>query len=162
MTAKASEHPTVVTMPSDLEFVLTRVFDAPRDLVFEAWTKPEHVRNWYGLRSLETHICEIDLRPGGRWRWGQREKDGTEIVFSGVYKEITPSERIVYTEGFEQLPGPELVVTVTFDEKDGQTTLTSTSVCPSAEVRDQILATGMEGGAAETFDRLEEHLSTMG
>lgn len=161
MTAKASQHPTVVTTPSDLEIVLTRVFDAPRDLVFEAYTKPEHVRNWYGLRTMTTHICEIDLRPGGAWRWGQRDDKGEEVVFSGVYKEIVRPERLVYTEGFEQMPGPALDVTLTFEEEDGRTTLTSTSVCPSVEVRDAILSSGMEHGAAEVYDRLEEHLRTM-
>lgn len=161
VNAKAAEHPVVITTPSELEIVVTRVFDAPRSLVFEAWTKPEHVRNWYGLRSMETHICEIDLRPGGTWRWGQRGPDG-EVVFSGVYKEIAPPERLVYTEAFEQMPGPALEVTLTFDEQAGKTTLTSTSRCPSVEVRDAILGSGMEYGTREQFERLDEHLRTMG
>lgn len=162
MTPKAREHPTTITTPSDREFVITRVFDAPRDLVFEAWTKPEHVRHWYGLRSMTTTVCEIDLRTGGAWRWGQSGPDGQDIVFSGVYREIVPPERLVYTEMFELMPGPEIVVTLTFDEADGRTTLTSTSLCPSPDVRDQILATGMEKGVVETYDRLAEHLRTMG
>ncbi|MEV6399003.1 SRPBCC family protein [Streptomyces sp. NPDC051907] len=161
MTAKAREHPTTLTTPSDRELVITRVFDAPRSLVFEAWTKPEHVRRWYGLRSLTTTVCDIDFRPGGAWRWGQ--SDGSqEIVFSGVYQEIVPPERIVYTEIFEQMPGPAVVTTLTFDEEDGRTTLTSTSVWPSREIRDQAMAMGMEEGVVETYERLEEHLRTMG
>jgi uncharacterized protein YndB with AHSA1/START domain len=162
MTAKASEHPTLLTMPSDREIVITRVFDAPRSLVFEAWTKPEHVRNWYGLRSLETIVCDIDLRVGGRWRWGQADPDGQEIVFSGEYLEISPPERLVYTESFEQMPGGDPVVTtLVFDEHEGRTTLTSTSVWPSKEIRDAALASGMEHGVVETYDRLAEHLRTM-
>jgi uncharacterized protein YndB with AHSA1/START domain len=161
MTAKATEHPTVITTPSELEIVITRVFDAPRSLVFEAWTKPEHVRNWYGMRKLDTHICDIDLRPGGTWRWGQKGPDG-EVVFSGVYKEVVVPERIVYTEEFEAMPGPSILVTLTFDEHAGRTTLTSTSLCPSIEVRDAILGSGMEHGVREQYVRLDEHLRTMG
>jgi uncharacterized protein YndB with AHSA1/START domain len=162
MTAKASEHPTTLTTPSDRELVVTRVFDAPRGLVFEAWTKPEHVRKWYGLRSMTTTVCEIDLRPGGAWRWGQAGPDGQEYVFSGVYKEIVPPERLVYTEMFELMPGGEALVTLTFDEQDGRTTLTSNSLWPSAEALAGAIASGMEDGVAEEYDRLAEHLRTMG
>ncbi|MEU4495484.1 SRPBCC family protein [Streptomyces sp. NPDC023998] len=162
MTSKASEHPTTLTTPSDLEIVITRDFDAPRSLVWEAWTKPEHVRRWYGLRSMTTTVIEIDLRPGGAWRWGQAEPNGQEVVFSGVYKEIVPPERLVYTEGFEQMPGSgETVVTLTFEEKDGRTTLTSTSVWPSMEVRDVAMASGMEWGVIETYARLDELLDEL-
>ncbi|MCX4582420.1 SRPBCC family protein [Streptomyces sp. NBC_01481] len=161
MTSKASEHPTTLTTPSDRELVITRVFDAPRSLVFEAWTKPEHVRQWYGLRSLTTSVCEIDFRPGGAWRWGQTGADGNAVVFSGEYKEIVPPERIVYTEIFEQMPGPAVLTTLTFEEKDGRTTLTSTSVWPSAEVLAGAIAMGMEAGVVETYERLDEHLRTM-
>ncbi|MFI1396509.1 SRPBCC family protein [Streptomyces sp. NPDC020681] len=163
MTAKASDNPTTLTTPTDRELVITRVFDAPRSLVFEAWTKPEHVRKWYGLRALTTTVCDIDLRPGGAWRWGQQDAEGQEIVFSGVYKEIVPPERIVYTEMFEQMPDVEPVLTtLTFEEKDGRTTLTSTSLWPTAEALAGATAMGMEAGVVETYDRLQEHLDTMG
>ena len=95
-----------LTTPSDTEILVTRVFNAPAPLVFEAWTKPEHVKNWYGLRSMKTTVCDIDLRVGGAWRWVQETEDGTEVAFSGVYKEIDPPSRLVYTEGFEAMPGP--------------------------------------------------------
>ncbi len=163
MTAKANENPTTLTTPNDRELVITRVFDAPRELVFEAWTKPEHVRKWYGLRSLTTTVCDIDLRPGGAWRWGQRDDNGQDVVFSGVYKEIVPPERIVYTEMFEQMPGVEPVLTtLAFEEKDGRTTLTSTSLWPNAEALAGAMSMGMEQGVVETYDRLEELLRTMG
>lgn len=162
MTAKASDHPTTLTTPSDRELVITRVFDAPRSLVFEAWTRPEHVRRWYGLRSMTTHVCEIDLRPGGRWRWGQRTDDGQEVVFSGEYREIVPPERIVYTEAFEQMPGSgEVLTTLTFDEHDGRTTLTSTSLWPSAEALAGAIESGMEYGVVETYERLAELLAAL-
>ncbi|MFI1938407.1 SRPBCC family protein [Streptomyces purpureus] len=151
---------TKLTTPSERELVITRDFAAPRERVFEAWTKPEQVRQWYGLSSLTTTVCDIDLRVGGAWRWGQKAPDGQEIVFSGMYEEITPPERLVYTELFELMPGPRIHVTLTFEEKgDGVTRLRSTSVWPSAEIRDQALATGMEAGVAEEYDRLATFLA---
>jgi uncharacterized protein YndB with AHSA1/START domain len=162
MNNQASEHPTTLTTPSDRELVITRDFDAPRGLVFEAWTKPEHVRQWYGLRRMTTTICDIDLRVGGRWRWGQTDGDGQQIVFSGEYREIVPPERIVYTETFEMFPDAATLVTLTFDEHAGRTTLTSRSLWPSAEALRGALATGMQTGVVETYDRLARLLGTMG
>jgi uncharacterized protein YndB with AHSA1/START domain len=150
-----------ISTPSDTEIVITRVFDAPAAILFDTWTKPEHVRNWYGLRSMKTTVVDIDLRVGGAWRWVQEADDGTEVAFSGVYNEIDPPGRLVYTEGFEAMPGPPLVVTLTFDEHDGKTTLTSHSPCPSVEVRDAILQSGMEYGVNETYERLDELLATL-
>jgi uncharacterized protein YndB with AHSA1/START domain len=158
----ANDHrQATITMPSDTEIVITREFAAPAALLFETWTKPEHVRNWYGLRSMKTTVCDIDLRVGGAWRWVQEADDGTEVAFSGVYTEIDPPGRLVYTEGFEAMPGPELVVTLTFDEHDGKTTLVSHSQCPSKEVRDGILESGMEYGVNETYERLDEVLAAL-
>ena len=144
-----------VTLPSDLEIDLSRVFDAPRRLVFEAFTKPEHVKRWWGcMDGYFLPVCEIDLRPGGAWRFVMRGPDGKEYRFHGVYLEITAPERIVHTEIFDEYP--ESLVTVTFVERDGKTTLTSKSSYPSKEVRDFVLKTGMEKGAAMSWDLLED------
>lgn len=153
-----------VTTPSDLEIVMTRAFDGPRDLVFEVWTKPEHVRHWWGLRSSSMIHCEADVRPGGSWRYVTREENGDEVPFRGVYREVTPPERLVYTEIYDVEPfntGDPAVNTVTFTEEDGRTIMTCTTLCPSKEVRDYILGSGMEIGAAETYDRLAEHIKTL-
>lgn len=153
-----------VTTPSDLEIVMTRAFDAPRDLVFEVWTKPEHVRHWWGLRSSSMIHCEAEVRPGGSWRYVTREENGDEVPFRGVYREVTPPERLVYTEIYDVEPfntGDPAVNTVTFTEEDGRTIMTCTTLCPSKEVRDYMLGTGMEVGAAESYDRLAEHLKTV-
>jgi uncharacterized protein YndB with AHSA1/START domain len=148
-------------MPSDRELVITRVFNAPRRLVFEALTKPEHVKRWYGPRRMTIMVCEIDLRPSGRWRYVVRDPEGNEHAFSGEYREIVPPERIVSTEGYEAMPGHDYVVTVTLAEKDGKTTLRSHLLYQSVEDRDGHLQSGMEPGMNETFDRLSEHLQTM-
>ncbi|MGW4744158.1 SRPBCC domain-containing protein [Streptomyces sp. NPDC004290] len=154
---------TLLTTPADRELVITRTFGAPPARVWEAWTRPEHVRAWYGVAALTTTVVDIDLRAGGAWRWGQRAPDGQEIVFSGTYVEVVPVERLDYTELFEQMPGAERVrVTLTFDATpDGGTALTSTSLWPSNESRDQALAAGMEAGVREQYDRLAEHLAGM-
>lgn len=153
-----------VTIPSDREIVFTRALDAPRDLVFEAWTNPEHVRHWWGLRDSTMILCEADVRPGGSWRYVTTAKDGAEVPFTGVYQEVTPPERLVYTEVYDVEPfnsGDPAVNTVTFTEEEGGTLMTITTVYPSKEVRDFVLGTGMESGAAESFDRLAEHLKTL-
>jgi uncharacterized protein YndB with AHSA1/START domain len=150
-------------LPSDREIVLTRVFDAPRRLLFEAWTKPEHVRRWYGCGQIVLVDCEIDLRIGGAWRYTLRAPDGAQLTIGGVYREISPPGRLVYTEQLKR-PGftsTEALVTVLFAEHDGMTILTSTIVYRSIEDRDAHLAVGMERGAGETLDRLAEHLTTM-
>ncbi|MFB7863791.1 MULTISPECIES: SRPBCC domain-containing protein [unclassified Streptomyces] len=154
---------TLLTTPADRELVVTRTFDAPVRRVWEAWTRPEHVRAWYGLASLTMSVCEIDLRPGGAWRWGQRTPEGQEIVFSGTYEDIVPAERLVYTEIFEQMPDADPVrVILSFDATpDGGTALTSTSFWPTTEIRDQALAAGMETGIREQYDRLAAHLRLM-
>jgi uncharacterized protein YndB with AHSA1/START domain len=162
MTQPAHTHQ--LTTPSDREIVMSRTFDAPRELVFEAWTKPEHVRHWWGLRSAKMLVCEAEVRPGGSWRYVTADSDGHEVPFTGVYQEITPPERLVYSEVYDIEPfnlGAPAVNTVTFSEEGGRTLLTITTVYPSKEVRDFVLGTGMEGGAAESFDRLAEHLKTL-
>ena len=153
-----------VTTPSDREVVFTRAFEAPRELVFEAWTNPEHVRHWWGLRGSTMVLCEADVRPGGSWRYVTTAEDGAEVPFTGVYQEVTPPERLVYTEMYDVEPfnsGDPAVNTATFTQEEGGTLVTVTTVYPSKEVRDFALSTGMEAGAAESYDRLAEHLTSL-
>jgi uncharacterized protein YndB with AHSA1/START domain len=147
------------TTPSDREIVLTRLFEAPRWLVFEAMTRPEHVRRWWGILDdrYSVTICEIDLRPGGAWRWVGRGPSG-EFAFHGVYREIAAPERLVYTEIFEPFPDVESLVTSILTEEGGKTRLTVSVLYPSLDVRDTVLKTGMEKGAAISYDRLEDVL----
>jgi uncharacterized protein YndB with AHSA1/START domain len=153
-----------VATPSDREIVLTRAFDAPRDLVFEAWTKPEHVRHWWGWRSSTMVQCEADVRPGGSWRYVTREANGVEVPFTGVYQEVVPPERLVHTEIYDVEPfnqGDPAITTVTFSEEAGRTTVTVTTLYSTKEIRDSVIGSGMEVGAAESYDRLAEHLRAL-
>ena len=152
----------VTTLPSDREILLTRVFDAPRELVFEAMARPEHVARWWGPRGSVFTVCEIDFRPGGTWRYGLRVCNGREVKFKGVFHEIVPPEKLVCTECFDEpsLGSPQWQTTLTLEEFDGKTKLTSRVVHPSKESRDGHLNSGMERGAGETFDRLAELLAT--
>ena len=151
-----------VTTPSDSEIRMTRVFDAPRHLVFEAMTKPEHVKRWWGRlgEGYSVPVCEIDLRPGGAWRFVNRHPKG-EVVFYGGYREITPPSRLVFTEIFEQFPDSVSVVTADFTDEGGKTRLTTTVRYPSPEVRDMVLASGMAHGAGISYDRLEDLLAAL-
>jgi uncharacterized protein YndB with AHSA1/START domain len=151
---------TTFTTPSDREIVISRVFDAPRALVFEAMTSPEHVPHWYGPRGWSLPVCEIDLRPGGSWRYVMRGPDGAEMGLRGVYREITPPERLVTTESFDDFPG-ESLNTLVLSEENGMTTVTATVLYESKEIRDAVRESGMQEGAAETYDRLGEHLRTL-
>ena len=146
-----------VTTPSDREIRMTRLFDAPRNLVFEAMSKPEHIRQWWGRLGDEysVPVCEVDLRPGGAWRFVNRHPKG-EAVFYGVYREIAAPERMVFTEIFEPFPDTESVVTAVLTEENGKTRLTVTAEYPSLQVRDMVLRTGMEKGAAISYDNLEQ------
>lgn len=159
--AMQSHSPLNLSFPSERELVLTRTFNAPRARLFAAMTQPEHVRQWYGRRSDEMIVCEIDLRVGGHWRFAVRAEDGNEYAFSGEYREITPPERVVFTEEFETMPGTGYVVTSTFTEEAGKTTLHSHILYQSQAHRDGHLGSGMEAGASETYDRLAEYLTAM-
>ena len=152
-----------VTTPSDREIVMTRVFDAPRRLLFEAWTQPEHVVRWWGCDGSSLTVCEIDLRPGGAWRFVLRGPDGKDYPFKGVYREIAPPARLVYSECFDEpeVGRPEWLTTVAFEECGGTTSLTMTCLHKSMEARDGHLRAGMEQGAAQTFDRLAEYAGRM-
>ena len=147
-----------VTTPSDREIVLTRVFDAPRNLVFYAFTKPELLKRWFGPRGFSLVVCEVDLRVGGSWRFVLRGPDGKDMGMRGVYREIAPPGRSVHTESFDDFPGESIVTTV-LTEHGGRTTLTATVLYPSKEVRDAVIDSGMEHGAAETYDKLSEMLA---
>ena len=158
----ATTYKTSFTTPSDRELVATRVFDAPRRLVFEAHTNPAHVPHWLlGPDGWTMPVCEIDLRPGGAWRYVWRNSEGREFGMSGVYREIVPPERLVHTEAFGS-EWPETLNTLVFTERDGRTTLTCTVLYASKEARDAALGTGMKEGWAQSYDRLDEHLRTQG
>jgi uncharacterized protein YndB with AHSA1/START domain len=159
MGAVSSE--LTVTTPSEREIVMTRKFDAPRELVFEAHTSCEHMSRWWGPRKYEVADCEIDFRPGGKWRIVHRGPEGEEYAFHGEYREIVRPERIVWTFEFEGFPGSVSVETLRLEEHDGKTTMTATSVHDTVEARDAMLQSGMEDGARETMERLDEYLGEL-
>jgi uncharacterized protein YndB with AHSA1/START domain len=148
-----------ITTPSDREIVVTRTFDAPRAVVWDAMTKPELLRRWlHGPPGWEMVACEDDRRPGGAFRWSWRGPGGQEMVVSGVNREIVPPERGVRTERFEVGCGPqagEQLATLALTERAGKTTMTLTLVYPSKEARDGTIASGMEHGMAAGYDRLD-------
>jgi uncharacterized protein YndB with AHSA1/START domain len=157
VSSVANSQTFTVTTPSDCEIRMTRLFDAPRDLVFEAMSKPEHITRWWGClgEGYSVPVCEVDLRVGGAWRFVNRHPQG-EAAFHGVYRELNPPERVVFTEIFEDFPDGESVVTAVLTDENGKTRLTVTVSYPSREVRDMVLQTGMADGAAISYDRLEE------
>jgi uncharacterized protein YndB with AHSA1/START domain len=152
-----SPNPLTVTQVGDHELLFTRDFDAPRSLVFEAHTTPALLQQWLlGPGGWTMPVCEVDLRPGGRFRYVWR-KNGKDMGISGVYREIVPPERIVHTEIFDQdWTGGETLVTSTFTEANGRTTLTMTVAYASAAARAGALQTGMVGGMSDTYDRLQD------
>ena len=146
----------------DREIVMTRVFDAPRELVFKALTTPELLKRWFGPHGWTLTECEVDLRVGGAWRFLSKGPDGRTMGMRGVYREIVPPERIQYTESFDEWAEQgSALITTTLAERDGRTTLTCVSLAPSREVRDAVIRTGMEHGAAETYDRLADTLHSL-
>ncbi|MFD5824911.1 SRPBCC family protein [Lentzea sp. NPDC060358] len=152
---------TTVTLPSDTEIAMTRTFDAPAALVWKAFTEPALLKRWLlGPDGWEMPICEVDLRVGGKWRYGWAQPDGSgAFEMHGEYTEVTPHSRIVNTEHFGD--NPPAVTTVTFAEEDGRTTMTSTMTLVSQEVRDAVLATGMADGAGRSYERLGEVLGSL-
>ena len=147
-----------VTTPTDREIVMTRVFDAPRHLVFDAFTRPELLKRWFGPRGWSLVVCDVDLRVGGTFRFVLRGPDGKDMGMRGVYREITPRGRSVHMESFDDYPG-EAQVTMVLVEQNGKTTMTATVLYPSREVRDAVIQSGMEHGAAESYDKLGELLA---
>jgi uncharacterized protein YndB with AHSA1/START domain len=152
----------VVTTPSDTEIRMTRLFNAPRHLVFEAMSKPEHVKEWWGRlgEGYSVPVCEIDLRVGGRWRFVNRHPKG-EAAFHGEYREIQPPGRIVFTEIFEDFPDAVSVVTSELTEEEGKTRMTVTVDYGTKQIRDMVKASGMERGAGISYDRLEDLLASL-
>ncbi|HEX3498902.1 MAG TPA: SRPBCC family protein [Stellaceae bacterium] len=151
------------TARGDRELVMIRVFDAPRHLVFDAWTKPALLKRWLGPRSWSMTVCEVDLKIGGTYRFVWRGADGSEMGMGGVYREIVPGERLAATETFDVpwYPGGALATTILV-EHDGKTTATTTIRYELSEARDIAFKSGMERGAAESYDRLEELCAARG
>ena len=147
-----------VTLPTDREIVMTRIFDAPREMVFDAFNRPELLKRWFGPRGWSLAVCKADSRVGGGFRFVLRGPNGKEMGMRGAYREIVRPSRSVHMESFDDYPG-ESQVTAEFVEREGKTTLTVTVLYPSKEVRDIVLRSGMEHGAAESYDRLAEMLA---
>jgi uncharacterized protein YndB with AHSA1/START domain len=160
MNAQVSSGTAVVTLPTDTQILITREFDAPKDLVYKAFTTPELVKRWWSAKRGEVTVAEIDLRVGGKWRYAMTMTEGgIEVAFHGEYREIVPNERIVSTEVYEGIPDAEAhaaLNTVIFDEADGRTTLTLLVEHTSKEDRDMHVESGMEDGLQDALDLLEE------
>jgi uncharacterized protein YndB with AHSA1/START domain len=162
VTAKNRTGATAFTTPSDREIVATRVVDAPRKRVWEAHTSQEHVPRWVlGPEGWTMPVCEIDLRPGGAWRFVWRGRDGAVMEMRGVYREVAPPERLVQTESWGG-DWPETLNTLVLTEENGRTTITATVLYPSKEAREAALGTGMKEGWSQSYDRLDEYLRTLG
>jgi uncharacterized protein YndB with AHSA1/START domain len=157
---EATARKATVTTPSDREIVTERVFDAPRDRVFAAFTDPELIPEWWGPRSTTTIVDQMDVRPGGAWRFVERSQDGTETGFRGTYREVTPPERIVQTWEWEGMPAHVIVETTTFEDLGERTRVVNTSLFHTSEERDGMLASGMESGLNESYEQLDELMAT--
>lgn len=165
----AAMNQTSMELEGDRDFVISRTFNGPARIVFDAYTKPELVQRWWAPKSLGDAVleCEADVRVGGGYRYVMRGASGEAFAFSGKYTEVTAPTRLVFTQLFEPTAsgtaeGEEgLVITVTFEERNGKTHLVSHARCPSSEVRDMILASGMEHGMRETMDQLDELVATL-
>jgi uncharacterized protein YndB with AHSA1/START domain len=159
MADLTSSGTATVTLPTDEQILITREFDAPRHLVWKAWTTPELVKRWWNAKRGEVTACEIDLRVGGKWRYVLVTEDGFEVGFHGEYREIVPNERMVSTEAYEGIPDAEeqaALNTLTLTEVDGRTTMTILVEHPTKEGRDAHIASGMEAGMQDAMDLLEE------
>jgi len=157
--AVTSSGTATVTLPTDTQILITREFDAPKHLVYRAWTTPELVRRWWHANRGEVTLAEIDLRVGGMWRYVSRSEDGFEVGFHGEYREIVPNERLVTTEVYEGIPDADehaALDTLTLTESDGRTTLTVLVEHPTKEGRDAHINSGMEAGMQDAMDLLEE------
>jgi uncharacterized protein YndB with AHSA1/START domain len=155
MVQMTTSKSAVVTLPTDTQIQITREFDAPRHLVYRAYTTPDLIRRWWSGERGEVTSADVDLRPGGTWRYVMIANGGFEVAFHGEYQEIVPDERIVSTEVFEGMPDAAALTTTTFTEKDGRTTLSMLVQHSSQEHRDAHINSGMEGGMQEAMDKLE-------
>ncbi|GAB1421129.1 SRPBCC family protein [Anaerolineales bacterium] len=143
------------------EIKFSREFDAPVERVFKTYTDPALVPQWWGMASSKTIVDKMDVKKGGLWRYVQIEADGSEFAFNGVYHDVVPGQRIVHTFEFEGMPGHVLLETLTFEEKDGKTLITDSSVFQTVADRDGMIASGMEVGTEESFNRLESLLKRL-
>jgi uncharacterized protein YndB with AHSA1/START domain len=155
MTAGTSSGTALVTLPTDTQYLITREFDAPRHLVYRAWTTPELVARWWYAERGEMTATEIDLRVGGRWRFAMVTPTGVEVAFHGEYREIVPDERLVWTEIYEDMPEAETLQTMTLTERDGRTTMTVLAEHATRSDRDAVIASGMEDGLRDALNLLE-------
>lgn len=165
MATMTSSGSAKLTFPSDTQINITREFAAPKHLVYKAITTPELVKKWWNAKRGEVTVAEIDLRVGGKWRSVMVADGGMEVAFHGEYREIVPNERIVSTEAYEGAPDPDAnatLNTLTLTERDGRTTLNVLIDCPSPEVRDAIVQSGMEAGLQDAYDLLEEVAISLG
>lgn len=161
MTTATTVGVTTFSTPSDRVILIERSFDAPRDLVWEALSKPEHMLQWFHPRGTRMTTCTADLEVGGKWRWVFTNPDGSEMGMYGEYREVDPPARVVSTESFDDFPG-EAVNTITLTEDgDGRTRFSCVAEYESQEIRDMVLASGMSEGAAESYDLLNEYLQTL-
>ncbi len=151
----------LIAEPGKHEIKAIRVFDAPRALVFKAYTDPTLIPKWWGPARLTTIVDKMDVREGGMWRYAQSDANGNEFAFHGVYHTIVAPERVVSTIEFEGMPGHVGLETLTFEEQDGKTILTNSGIFQTVADRDRMLQSGMEDGAAETWDRFAELLKTL-
>jgi uncharacterized protein YndB with AHSA1/START domain len=156
MAEMTSSGSAKVTLPTDTQILITREFDAPKHLVYKAWTTPELVKRWWNAKRGEVTIADIDLRVGGTWRWVMVTDDGFEVAFHGEYREIVPNEKIVTTEVYEGMPDAAALNTLTFAEEDGRTTITLLVDHDSKEHRDGHIDSGMEAGMQDAMDLLEQ------
>ncbi|MDX1995490.1 MAG: SRPBCC family protein [bacterium] len=150
----------VIAEPGSHAIQMSRVFNAPRQLVFRAFTDPSLIPQWWGPQGITTFVDQMEVKQGGIWRYVQRDNDGNEYGFHGVYHEVVAPERLVFTFEFEGMPGHVLLETVTFREQDGKTTLIDSSVFQTIEDRDGMLQSGMEEGAGQSWDRFEALLTS--
>jgi uncharacterized protein YndB with AHSA1/START domain len=162
MSTMASSGSAKVTLPTDTQILITREFDAPRDLVWKAWTTPELIKRWWNAKRGEVTVAEVDLREGGSWRYAMvTDEGGQEVAFHGTYREIVPNERLVSTEVFEGYPDAHSVNTLTLTEEDGRTTMSILVEHQNKEGRDAQIESGMEAGLQDALDLLEEVASSL-
>jgi uncharacterized protein YndB with AHSA1/START domain len=161
MTAEQRNRATLTT-PAEREILTERVFDAPRERVWAAYTDPALIPRWWGLRGAETVVDQLDLRPGGAWRFVEHNRDGTQAAFRGVYREVTAPERLVYTFEYEGWPGKVLIDTATFEDLGERTKLAIHSLFHTTEERDAMIDAGMEKGLNEGYEQLDELLAEIG
>lgn len=150
-----------IAEPGRQEMIITRIFDAPRDLVFKVYTDPDLIPRWWGPRGFTTTVDAMDVRPGGTWRVVQRDAEGNEYAFHGVYHDVTPPDRVVYTSEYEGMPGHVMLETATLEDLGGRTKVMDRVVFQSAEDRDGMLLSGMREGAVESMDRFAELLNDL-